>query len=78
LDSSSQIAGRSGRKQAVLGLDLSTRPTGEQVFLEEMNHVMPWRDLFALIAPHASVATTARPPFDLEMSLRIHCLQKWV
>ena len=38
---------------------------------------MPWRDLLALITPHASVAKTGRPPFDLAMMLRIHCLQQW-
>ena len=37
---------------------------------------MPWAELVALIAPHASVAKTGRPPFDLEMLLRIHCLQQ--
>lgn len=38
---------------------------------------MPWGELLALITPHAPVAKTGRPPFDLAMMLRIHCLQQW-
>jgi len=64
-------------KQTDLGLDLSTRRTRKQILLEEMNQVMPWADLLSLIAPHAPVAKTGRPPFDLALMLRIHCLQQW-
>ena len=38
---------------------------------------MPWAALLALIAPHAPVAKTGRPPFALETLLRIHFLQQW-
>ena len=64
-------------KQTDLGLDLSTRRTRKQVLLGEMEQVMPWGELLALIAPYALVAKTGRPPFDLAMMLRIHCLQQW-
>ena len=64
-------------KQKDLGLDLSTRRTRKQILLDEMEHVMPWGELLALITPHAPVAKTGRPPFDLAMMLRIHCLQQW-
>lgn len=64
-------------KQIDLGLDLSTRRTRKLILLEEMNQVMPWSDLLSLIAPHAPVAKTRRPPFDLALMLRIHCLQQW-
>ena len=64
-------------KQQDLGLDLSTRRTRKQILLDEMDLVMPWGELLALIAPHAPVAKTGRPPFDLAMMLRIHCLQQW-
>ncbi len=66
-----------GMKQADLGLDLSTRRTRKQILLGEMEQVMPWGDLLALVVPHAPVAKTGRPPFDLAMMLRIHCLQQW-
>ena len=64
-------------KQKTLDLDLNTRRTPKQVLLDEMERVMPWGDLLALIAPHAPVAKTGRPPFELAMMLRIHCLQQW-
>ena len=63
-------------KQKDLGLDLSTRRTRKQILLNEMEHVMPWGESLALITPHAPLAKTGRPPFDLAMMLRIHCLQQ--
>jgi transposase, IS5 family len=64
-------------KQKDLGLELSVRRTRKQVLFDEMDQVMPWAELLALIAPHAPMAKTGRPPFDLAMMLRIHCLQQW-
>ena len=64
-------------KQKDLGLDLNTRRTRKQTLLDEMEQVMPWSELLALITPHAPVAKTGRPPFDLAMMLRIYCLQQW-
>ena len=39
-------------KQASLSLDLLTKKTRKQIFLEEMEKVAPWADLEALIAPY--------------------------
>ena len=64
-------------KQKTFDLDLNTRRTRKQVLLDEMERVMPWAELLSLIAPHAPVAKTGRPPFELAMMLRIHCLQQW-
>ena len=64
-------------KQTDLGLDLSTRRKRKQILLDKMAQVMPWSELLAFIAPHAPVARTGRPPFDLAMMLRIDCLQPW-
>jgi IS5 family transposase len=64
-------------KQQDLGLKLSTRRTRKAIFLDEMNQVVPWSALVALIAPHAPRAKTGRPPFALETMLRIHFLQQW-
>ena len=64
-------------KQKDLGLDLNVRRTRKQTLLNEMEQVMPWSELLALITPHARTAKTGRPPFDLAMMLRIHCLQQW-
>lgn len=64
-------------KQQDLGLNLSTRRTRKGVFLDEMDQVVPWSQLLALIAPHAPRAKTGRPAFELETMLRIHFLQQW-
>ena len=64
-------------KQSSLGLDLTTRKTRKREFLEEMDRVVPWAQLVALIEPHSPRAKTGRPPFAVETMLRIHFLQQW-
>jgi IS5 family transposase len=64
-------------KQSDLGLDLSNRRTRKQIFLDEMERVVPWQEFVALIAPHAPVKATGRKPFPIEAMLRIHLLQQW-
>jgi transposase, IS5 family len=59
------------------GFEVSTKRTRKREFLEEMNRVVPWAQLVALIAPHAPSAKTGRPPFAVETMLRIHFLQQW-
>jgi len=57
-----------------------TLKTRKRVFLDQMNQVVPWSELLALIAPHAPVARGSkggRPPFPVETMLRIHFLQQW-
>ena len=64
--------------QTLLLLDPLPKKTRKEVFLEEMNQVVPWAELMSLIAPHARGAHQAlggRPPFAVETMLRIHCLQ---
>jgi IS5 family transposase len=63
--------------QLDLGLNLSTKKTRKREFLEEMNRVVPWSTLVALIEPHAPRARTGRPPFAIETMLRVHFLQQW-
>jgi IS5 family transposase len=66
--------------QITLGLDPLPKKTRKEVFLEEMDAVVPWAALVGLIAPHARGAHQAlggRPPFAVETMLRIHCLQLW-
>jgi len=65
------------KKQAELGLNLSTRRTRKAVLLDEMELVVPWRELVELIAAASPVAATGRPPFAHETMLRIHFLQQW-
>jgi len=62
--------------QQNLGLNLSTQRTRKAVQLNEMNLVVTRTELLALIAPHAPLAKTRRPPFELATMLRIHCMQQ--
>jgi len=66
--------------QIRLGLDPLPKKTRKEIFLDEMERVVPWSELVALIQPHARGAHQAlggRPPFAIETMLRIHCLQLW-
>ena len=64
-------------KQTDLGLNLTTKRTRKREFLHEMNRVVPWADLVALVAPFAPEGKKGRPPFAVETMLRIHFMQQW-
>ena len=64
-------------KQADLGLNLSTKRTRRREFLAQMERVVPWAELVALVAPHAPEGKKGRPPFAVETMLRIHFMQQW-
>ncbi len=51
--------------------------TRRERFLAEMNAVIPWARLMALIEPHYPKAGRGRRPHDLERMLRIYFLQQW-
>ncbi len=64
-------------KQGILNLDLSAKKTRKQVFLEQMDQVVPWAALVEHIAPYYPEGKTGRPPFSLMTMLRIHFMQQW-
>ena len=64
-------------QQFDLGLNLSTKKTRKREFLEQMQQVVPWKDLVTLVAPYAPEGRKGRPPFPVEMLLRIHFMQQW-
>ena len=64
-------------KQSDLGLNLTTKRTRKREFLDEMNLVMPWAELVALVAPFAPEGKKGRPPFAVATMLRIHFVQQW-
>jgi IS5 family transposase len=69
-----------GMKQttfASTGFELVTQRTRKREFLEEMNLVVPWNELLALIEPFAPLGKTGRPPFASATMLRIHFMQQW-
>lgn len=64
-------------KQTSLGLGQSSKRTRRRVFLEEMDRVVPWSELVALISPFMPEGRRGRPPFSVEAMLRIHFMQQW-
>ena len=59
------------------GFERYTKKTRRQVFLEEMEQVVPWRGVCALIEPHYPKPGNGRPPVGVERMLRIYFLQQW-
>ena len=64
-------------KQNSFDLNLCTRKTRKQVFLQQMESVVPWAALVELIAPYYCEGRNGRPPFALETMLRVHFMQQW-
>jgi transposase, IS5 family len=59
------------------GFERYTKKTRRAIFLEEMEQVVPWRELCALIEPHYPKPGNGRPPVGVERMLRIYFLQQW-
>ena len=59
------------------GFERYGKTTCRAAFLGEMNRVIPWIELCALIEPHYPKAGRGRRPVGLERMLRIHFLQHW-
>src|SRR6266851_10267677 len=51
--------------------------TRREKFLCEMEQVVPWARLLALIEPHYPKGERGRPPIGIERMLRIYFLQQW-
>jgi transposase, IS5 family len=71
-----------GMKQMSLsesGFERKTKRTRKREFLDEVDLVVPWAELVALIAPYAPApgAKGGRPPFAVQTMLRIHLVQQW-
>ncbi|MCD4505158.1 IS5 family transposase [Chromobacterium piscinae] len=53
------------------------KQTRREIFLAEMDQVMPWAQLEAVIEPVYPKAGNGRRPYLLASMLRIYCLQQW-
>jgi transposase, IS5 family len=53
------------------------KKTRREVFLEEMEQVVPWKALLKVIEPFYPVAGRGRRPYPLESILRVHLMQNW-
>jgi IS5 family transposase len=69
------------KQPAIPGLRdaMKKKVTRREQFLAEMEAVVPWGRLLALIAPHYPKAGSKgeRPPMPLETMLRVYFLQNW-
>ncbi|MEF8752348.1 MAG: IS5 family transposase [Accumulibacter sp.] len=53
------------------------RVTRRERFLADMEQVIPWRDVLAIIEPHYPKGKRGRPPIGLERMLRVYLVQQW-
>jgi len=53
------------------------KKTRREQFLDEMEAVMPWPELLALVASHYSKGETGRKPVGLAIMLRVYFVQQW-
>jgi transposase, IS5 family len=53
------------------------KKTRREVFLEEMEQVVPWKALLKVIEPFYPVAGRGRKPYPLQAMLRVHLMQNW-
>ena len=53
------------------------KKTRREVFLEEMDKVVPWQALLKVIEPFYPLAGRGRRPYALEAMLRVHLMQNW-
>jgi IS5 family transposase len=59
------------------GFERYSKKTRRALLLEEMERVVPWAELCALIEPFYPKAGNGRPPVGVERMLRIYFLQQW-
>lgn len=55
--------------------ELKEVKTHKRDFLEQIDRIMPWRELEELVRPHYYAGVRGNKPYDLELMLRIHLLQ---
>jgi len=62
---------------ASLAWQTKGKVTRREEFLAEMNAVIPWAALLAVIEPHYPKAGNGTQPYPMERMLRIYFLQQW-
>lgn len=62
---------------ASLAYDNKKKKTRREIFLQEMDRVIPWKELMQIIEGHYPKAGNGRQPMPLEMMLRIYFMQQW-
>jgi transposase, IS5 family len=53
------------------------KQTRREKFLDEMDKVVPWEALLALLEPHYPKSGRGRHPYPMDSMLRVHLMQNW-
>jgi transposase, IS5 family len=59
------------------GFERYGRKSKRELFLEEMDKIVPWAGLVDLVQPYYPKGEQGRPPIGLERMLRLYFLQQW-
>src|SRR5258708_11628067 len=59
------------------GFEKYGRKSKRERFLEEMEQVVPWAELQALVEPHYPKGENGRPPVGVSIMLRVYFVQQW-
>ena len=62
---------------AQTGFEKYGRKTRRERFLEEMEQIVPWAELQALVEPHYPKGEKGRPAIGLSIMVRVYFLQQW-
>ena len=62
---------------ASLAYDNKKKKTRREMFLQEMDQVIPWKNLVGIIEKYYPKAGDGRQPMPLERMLRIYFMQQW-
>ena len=67
------------RSLEAIGFEKFRKKTRKEIFLEQMNEILPWAELCKAIEPFYPKASPkgGRPTIGIERMLRIHFLQHW-
>ena len=60
-----------------LAYNTKKKVTRRERFLEEMNGVVPWKRLEAIVKLLHPKDGNGRPPIGVERMLRMYCMQRW-
>lgn len=68
-----------GKQRTFASLAWTTKGkvTRRERFLAEMDAVIPWAELLAVVAPHYPASRRGRPALGLEKMLRLYFVQQW-
>lgn len=48
-----------------------------ETFLKEMQQIVPWNEIIRVIEPFYPKKGNGRQPYDLQLMIKIYCLQQW-